>query len=102
MASTVELRMDPTGEAAALSSPKAVALMGSECRKIAKRATSAGAGFHTKRRYSRGVQVAGGKAPEYGARVRVGDGGAHGAVYTANYAAIVYESKTNTLLRVRG
>lgn len=99
---SVELRMDKQGVAAALSNPKAVAAMGEECRKIAARAEASGADYKTKRRYNDGVLVAGDKSPKFAARVRKGDDGAIGIVYTSNYAAIRFEHEHNALLRARG
>lgn len=101
MADTVELRLDEKGIGAALSSPQAIARMGKEARARAQRATAAGAGFRTKRQYERGRQVRGGKAPAYGAKVKITPGGAVGIVHTANYAAMKWEHETNTLLKVR-
>jgi hypothetical protein len=96
--------LDQEGVGRALSNPKAVAAMGKEAQKRAKRATALGvaSGYKTKRRYTAGVLTSGDKTPLYGAKVTITPDGPVGIVYTANYAAMRYESKNNALLKVRG
>lgn len=96
--------LDQRGIGRALSSPQAVAAMGKEAQKRAKRATAMGvaSGYKTKRRYTNGKQTSGGKSPQYGAKVQITPDGPVGIVYTANFAAMRYEAASNTLLKVRG
>lgn len=97
----VTFKPDRAGIKAVLNSPEAVELVGARARSIADAAEAAGAGFHTKQWKKDGRWV-GGRIPKFDADARKGRRGAVGLVWPRNYAAALFNSKTNILLKSKG